>query len=163
MLQKTIHKLKYDKELNSTIILYLSSILLLLLILSLWIIIKIFGFVVHIGNIIHNLVTKSSYSVQEVADYMNMSRSNLFSIYKRAEIDNYKLAKFSELFATNLFEHYIDKSSIKQIFSSEFSELEVRIKELESQLQTRKQELLDKDEIIVMLKKVVSLYEQKEI
>jgi hypothetical protein len=119
--------------------------------------------VIHIGNIIHDLVSKSAYSVQEVADYMNMSKSNLFSIYKRTEIDNFKLAKFSELFNVNLFENYIDKAAIKQIFSAEFIELEQRIEYFESELQSKNKELKDKDEIILMLKKVVSLHEENDL
>ncbi|AZI24143.1 hypothetical protein EA772_01825 [Pedobacter sp. G11] len=107
-------------------------------------------------------MSRSKFSVQEVADYMNMSRSNLFSIYKRSEIDNYKLAKFSELFGKNLFEYYVDKTAIKQIFSIEFSELDQRITHLESQLRSKTQELEDKDEIIIMLKKVVALHEENQ-
>ena len=116
---------------------------------------------VHIGSIIHDLASKSKLSVQEIAEFMNMSRSNLFSIYKREEIDNYKLARFSELFGKNLFEFYIDRKAIKQIFYSEFSDLEQKIVDLESQLQSNKKELRDKDEIISTLKKVVALYEKK--
>ena len=95
----------------------------------------------------------------EVADFMNMSKSNLFSIYKRSEIDNFKLAKFSELFGINLFEYYIDKETIKKIFSADFLALQKRIDDLELMLEIRDKELSNKDEIIAMLKKVVALHE----
>lgn len=99
----------------------------------------------------------------EVADYMNMSKSNLFSIYKRNEIDNFKLAKFSELFGVNLFEYYLEKDAIKQIFSADFAAFESRITELEATLEYKDKELRDKDEIISMLKKVVALHEANDI
>lgn len=118
---------------------------------------------VHIGKIIQDLVSKSDYSAQEVADYMTMSKSNLFSIYTRAEIDNYKLGKFSELLGVNLFEYSIEKDVLKKILNKEFSELEEQIIELQSMLATKEKEVKDKDEIIAVLKKVVSLHEESKL
>lgn len=129
----------------------------------LWGILRNFEVVVHIGKIIQDLVSKSDYSAQEVADYMTMSKSNLFSIYTRAEIDNYKLGKFSELLGVNLFEYSIEKDVLKKILNKEFSELEEQIIELESMLATKEKEVKDKDEIIAVLKKVVSLHEESKL
>ncbi len=116
---------------------------------------------VHIGKIIHDLIQQKRLSAKFVADFMNMSTSNLFTIYKRDEIDIYKLGKFSELLNKNLLEYYISKDALRNMYNSEFAEYENEIRELKAANATKDKTINMLTDTVEALKKAVALHEQK--
>lgn len=116
---------------------------------------------VHIGKIIHDLIQEKRLSAKFVAEFMNMSTSNLFTIYKRDEIDIYKLGKFSELLNKNLLEYYISKEVLRNIYTSEFAEYEHEIKELKVANATKDNTINMLSDTVEALKKAVALHEQR--
>ncbi|MDN3588060.1 hypothetical protein QWY86_15360 [Pedobacter aquatilis] len=116
---------------------------------------------VHIGKIIRDLVRERGLKAVEVSTFMSMSTSNLFDIYKREEIDIYKLGKFSELLNDNLFKHYLTKEALKKIFGSEISGLEDRVRALEIEVLNNVTTINNLHDLIENQKKVIALQEEK--
>jgi hypothetical protein len=112
-----------------------------------------------IGPIIHDLVKDSGLKAKVVADYVNVSTSTLFGIYKRESVDIDKLILFSKLLNKNLFIYYLDEEPLKSIFGKDVTELKSHILELENELKSKNNKLEDLTEIIDAQKKVISLHE----
>lgn len=117
---------------------------------------------VHIGEIIHDLIKEKGLKVKYVADYISVSESTLYDIYRRASIDVDKLIKFSQLFNRNLFLYYLEEEPIKSMFDQQVEILQKRILELQVELASKNEKLKDLLEIIETQKKVISLQEAKE-
>jgi len=116
---------------------------------------------VHIGKIIQNLVDNSDFSTQKVADYMSMTTSNLFNIYNREAIDVFKLAKFSELFNTDLFEYYLPKYKLERIRGEEVAKLTEELSQLKEKLANFEVTVKRQDETIEAQKLTIALYKKK--
>ncbi|MEJ2884588.1 hypothetical protein [Pedobacter sp. GR22-6] len=116
---------------------------------------------IHIGKIIQNLVDKSDFSTQEVASYMSMTTSNLFNIYNREAIDVFKLAKFSELFNTDLFEYYLPKDKLDKIRGEEVVKLTAELDLLKAKLANLEITVKRQDETIEAQKLTIALYKKK--
>lgn len=114
-----------------------------------------------IGEIIHELVEKSGLKVKAVAEYINVSESTLYGIYKRESVDIDKLILFSKLFNKNLFLYYLNEEPIKSMFNNDVSMFQKRIVELENKLDSRNNKVADLMEIINNQKKVILFHEEK--
>ncbi|MCR8562012.1 helix-turn-helix domain containing protein [Mucilaginibacter sp. BJC16-A38] len=112
-----------------------------------------------IGKIIHELVKSSGLKAKIVADYINVSQSTLFGIYKRDSVDIDKLILFSKLLNQNLFIYYLNEEPLKSMFGKDMIELKSHILELENELKTKDEKLKDLTEIIEAHKKIISLHE----
>jgi len=117
--------------------------------------------VIHIGEIIHQLVKEKHLTAKEVAEYMNFTTSNLFAIYKKDEIDIFKLARFSELFNKNLLQYYISKEAMKVIFQEEFASYESELAELRSSNLSKDEKIIMLNDTVAALKTTVALYEKQ--
>lgn len=117
---------------------------------------------VHIGEIIHELIKKKGLTAKEVAEFMNMSQSNLFAIYKKQEIDTHKLGRFSELLNKNLFTYYISEDAHKVIFAKDLEEFENKIMELQRQLAKSDEKIKILTDTIEAQKLALSLYKGKK-
>lgn len=116
---------------------------------------------IHIGEIIKKLIKENGFKVKYIADFLNISESTLYDIYKRSSIDIDKLIRFSQLLNKNLFLYYLDEEPIKSMFGKEEQALQKQIIELENEVATKNEKLKDLAEIIDAQKKVISLYETK--
>lgn len=114
---------------------------------------------VKIGKIIHELVKESGLKAKVVSEYINVSESTLFGIYKRESVDIDKLNLFSRLLNKNLFLYYLNEEPLKSMFSKDMLALQTRILELETELTQKGEKLKDLTEILEMQKKVISLHE----
>ena len=112
-----------------------------------------------IGPIIHELVKESGLKAKVVADYVNISTSTLFGIYKRDSVDIDKLILFSKLLNKNLFIYYLSEEPLKSMFGEDLAELKKLILELETELKNKEEKLKDLAEIIDAQKKVILLHE----
>jgi transcriptional regulator with XRE-family HTH domain len=112
-----------------------------------------------IGKIIHELVKDSGLKAKVVADYVNISQSTLFGIYKRESVDIDKLILFSKLLNKNLFIYYLNEEPLKSMFGKDMVELKSHILDLETEMKTKDEKLKDLTEIIEAQKKVISLHE----
>jgi transcriptional regulator with XRE-family HTH domain len=112
-----------------------------------------------IGKVIHELVKESGLKAKVVAEYINVSESTLFGIYKRESVDIDKLNLFSRLLNKNLFLYYLNEEPLKSMFSKDMVALQNRILELETELGVKGEKLKDLTDIIEMQKKVISLHE----
>lgn len=114
-----------------------------------------------IGKIIHNLVKKSGIKAKVVAEYVNISESTLFGLYKRESVDIDKLILFSKLLNHNLFLYYLNEEPLKNMFSQDMLVQQKRILDLEQELTAKNEKLKDLLDIIETQKKVISLHEEK--
>lgn len=114
---------------------------------------------IKIGKVIHELVKESGLKAKVVAEYINVSESTLFGIYKRESVDIDKLNLFSRLLNKNLFLYYLNEEPLKSMFSKDMVALQNRIFELETELSVKGEKLKDLTDIIEMQKKVISLHE----
>lgn len=92
---------------------------------------------------------------------MNFTTSNLFAIYKKDEIDIFKLARFSELFNKNLLQYYISKEAMKVIFQEEFASYESELAELRSSNLSKDEKIIMLNDTVAALKTTVALYEKQ--
>lgn len=113
-----------------------------------------------IGKIIHDLVKKHGIKAKAVAEYINVSESTLFGIYKRESVDIDKLILFSRLFNTNLFVHYLNEEPLRSMLSKDNVQYEKLILGLKSELTSKDVKIKDLQEIITTQKKIISLYEK---
>lgn len=116
---------------------------------------------VHIGETIKRLIKENGFKVKHVADFLNISESTLYDIYRRTTIDVDKLIRFSQLLNKNLFLYYLDEEPIKSMFGKEEQSLQKQIIELENELASKNEKLKDLTDIIEAQKKIISLYEVK--
>ncbi|HWV73243.1 MAG TPA: helix-turn-helix transcriptional regulator [Pseudosphingobacterium sp.] len=116
---------------------------------------------VHIGEIIHDLIKEKGLKAKYVADYISVSESTLYDIYRRSSIDVDKLIKFSQLFNKNLFLYYLEEEPIKSMFGKQVQILQTRILELETELDSKNEKIKDQLEMINTQKKVIALQEAK--
>lgn len=114
-----------------------------------------------IGEIIHELVERSGLKVKTVAEYINVSESTLYGIYKRDSVDVDKLILFSKLFNQNLFLYYLSEEPLKSMFGNDISGFQNRIAVLENELISKNNKIEDLMEIIKNQNKVISFYEEK--
>lgn len=114
---------------------------------------------IFIGKVIHELVKDSGLKAKVVADYVNISPSTLYGIYKRESVDVDKLILFSRLLNKNLFLHYLNEEPLKSMFSKDVASLQNRILELENELLAKNEKLNDLADIVDAQKKVISLHE----
>lgn len=112
-----------------------------------------------IGKVIHELIKESGLKAKVVADYINVSESTLFGIYKRESVDIDKLILFSRLLNRNLFLYYLNEEPLKSMFSKDMIELQKRILELESEVSIKGEKLKDLSDKIEIQNKLISLYE----
>ncbi|HTF28660.1 MAG TPA: hypothetical protein VK625_07435 [Flavitalea sp.] len=112
-----------------------------------------------IGKVIHDLVKESGLKAKVVAEYVNVSESTLFGIYKRESVDIDKLILFSRLLNKNLFLYYLNEEPLKSMFSKDMVALQNRILELETEISLKGEKLKDLIDIIETQKKVISLHE----
>lgn len=117
---------------------------------------------VHIGEIIHGLVKEKGLKVKFVADFVNVSESTLYDIYKRASIDVDKLIKFSQLFNNNLFLHYLEEEPIKSMFDKQVLVLQQTVVEINNELESKNENLKHLMDLIETQKKVIALHEANE-
>lgn len=114
---------------------------------------------VFIGEKIHEWVHKKGLKAKTVANFVNVSESSLYKIYKRESIDIDKMIKFSELLGVNLFLYYLNEEPLKSMFSKQTLTFQQRIAELEAELAVRNQRLNDLAETIEAQRKIISLHE----
>lgn len=114
---------------------------------------------VQIGEIIKELVHSNGLKAKFVAGYLSISESNLYDIYKRSSIDVDKLIKFSELFNTNLFIHYINKEPIKSMFGDQVFSLQEKISELENEITSKNEKIIDLTDLVQSQKKIIAFHE----
>lgn len=112
-----------------------------------------------IGKVIHDLVKERGLKAKVVAEYINVSESTLFGIYKRESVDIDKLILLSRLLNKNLFLYYLNEEPLKSMFSKDMATLQNRILELETELNLKGEKLKDLIDIIETQKKVISLQE----
>lgn len=114
-----------------------------------------------IGEIIHELVKASGLKAKAVAEFVNVSESTLFGIYKRESVDIDKLIAFSKLLKKNLFLYYLDEEPLKSMFSQDMVALQSKNALLESELMRQEEKLKNMTDMIEMQKKIIALHEQK--
>ena len=114
-----------------------------------------------IGEIIHELVKERGIKAKIVAEYINVSESTLFGIYKRESVDIDKLILFSRLLNKNLFLYYLNEEPLKGMFSKDMVTLQNRVIELEVEVNSKNEKLKDLTDIIETQKKVISLQEER--
>ncbi|MBD1362551.1 hypothetical protein IDJ77_01900 [Mucilaginibacter sp. ZT4R22] len=114
---------------------------------------------VEIGKIIHGFVQEKGLKAKFVAEFVNVSESTLFGIYKRKSVDIDKLILFSKLFDRNLFLYYLNEEPLKGMFSKDFVILQNRIIELENEIGAYKEKVNYLTEITEAQKKVIQLHE----
>lgn len=112
-----------------------------------------------IGKVIHGLVKQKGLKAKVVAEYVNISESTLFGIYKRESVDIDKLILFSRLLNQNLFLNYLSEEPLKSMFSKDMATLQNRVLELEAELRSKEEKLKDLIDIVETQKKVISLHE----
>ncbi|MDP9077770.1 MAG: hypothetical protein M3O71_10135 [Bacteroidota bacterium] len=112
-----------------------------------------------IGKVIHELVKEKGLKAKVVAEYVNISESTLFGIYKRESVDIDKLILFSRLLNHNLFLNYLSEEPLKSMFSKDMAALQNRVLELEAELRLKEEKLKDLTDIVETQKKVISLHE----
>lgn len=117
---------------------------------------------VHIGEIIHSLVRERGLKAKFVADYVSISESTLYDIYKRSSIDVDKLIKFSQLFNKNLFLYYIEEEPIKNMFDDQVLYLQQIVTELNNELEVKNSHIKHLTDLIETQKKVIALHEARE-
>lgn len=117
---------------------------------------------VHIGEIIHSLVRERGLKAKFVADYVSISESTLYDIYKRPSIDVDKLIKFSQLFNKNLFLYYIEEEPIKNMFDKQVLILQQTVAELSNELEVKNSHIKHLSDLIETQKKVIALHEARE-
>lgn len=117
---------------------------------------------VHIGEIIHNLIKDRGLKVKFVADFVNVSESTLYDIYKRPSIDVDKLIKFSQLFNKNLFLYYLEEEPIKSMFDKQVLTLQQAVDDLTNELEIKNSHMKHLSDLIETQKKVIALHESKE-
>lgn len=117
---------------------------------------------VHIGEIIHNLIKERGLKVKFVADYVSVSESTLYDIYKRSSIDVDKLIKFSQLFNKNLFLYYLEEEPIKSMFDKQVLTLQQALEDLTNELEIKNSNIQHLSDLIETQKKVIALHESKE-
>jgi len=116
---------------------------------------------VEIGRIIHGFVHEKGLKAKFVAEYVNVSESTLYDIYKRDSVDIDKLILFSKLLDKNLFLYYLGEEPLKSMFSKDIVAFQNRIVELETELSANGEKLKYLSDIIETQKKVISLHEEK--
>lgn len=116
---------------------------------------------VEIGKVIHGFVHEKGLKAKFVAEYVNVSESTLYDIYKRESVDIDKLILFSKLLGKNLFIYYLNEEPLKSMFSKDIIALQNRILELETELSGNLEKLTYLSDIIETQKKVISLHEEK--
>jgi transcriptional regulator with XRE-family HTH domain len=116
---------------------------------------------VEIGKIIHGFVHEKGLKAKFVAEYVNISESTLYGIYKRESVDIDKLILFSKLLGKNLFVYYLSEEPLKSMFSRDMIVLQNRILELETELSANSEKLKYLSDIIETQKKVILLHEEK--
>ncbi|SEL30949.1 hypothetical protein [Parapedobacter koreensis] len=116
---------------------------------------------IHIGSIIKSYIKDSGLKVKYVADFVNISESNLYDIYRRESIDVVKMIKFSQLFNKNLFLFYLNEEPIKSMFDEQVSQLHNRVLKLEDELRSKEEKIADLNQIIDAQNKVIALQEKK--
>jgi transcriptional regulator with XRE-family HTH domain len=62
-----------------------------------------------IGQEIKKIVKKRGFTVEELASALNVSKPNVFDIYRRETIDTGLLERFCKVLNHNFFQHYADK------------------------------------------------------
>lgn len=117
---------------------------------------------VHIGEIIHSLVRERGLKAKFVADYVSISESTLYDIYKRPSIDVDKLIKFSQLFNKNLFLYYIEEEPIKNMFDKQVLILQQTVAELSNEIEVKNSHIKHLSDLIETQKKVIALHEARE-
>ncbi len=62
--------------------------------------------IMHIGNIIEQVITSKELNVSKFAESVGMNRSNLYNVFKRKSIDTDLLFIFSKKLEYDFFGHY---------------------------------------------------------
>ena len=62
-----------------------------------------------IGSEIKKIVKKRGFTVEELATALNVSKPNIFDIYKRETIDTGLLERICKVLNHNFFQYYADK------------------------------------------------------
>lgn len=115
---------------------------------------------VNIGEIIHELVKERGIKAKVVAEYINVSESTLFGIYKRESVDIDKLILLSKLLNKNLFLYYLNEEPLKSMFDKDRLKLQNRVLELEFEVSTKDDKIKDLTHIVETQKKVIALQEK---
>ncbi len=108
------------------------------------------------------MVHERGLKVRAVAEFISVSESTLFNIYKRKSIDIDKMIRFSQLFDTNLFLYYFDDEPIKSMLGQQTNSLQKQLIDLQTELEAKNQKLKDLGDMIETQKKVIALYEKNE-
>jgi transcriptional regulator with XRE-family HTH domain len=94
--------------------------------------------IIHIGNKIKSTVTKKGISVSEFGRRINMSRENVYSIFKRKSIDTELLSRISKVLEYDFFQYYTPiAAELKKV-----REENNTLKEMVRFLQTKKKQNL---------------------
>jgi len=116
---------------------------------------------IHIGEIIHGLVAERGLKAKAVAEFINISESTLFKIYRKSSVDVDKLIRFSQLLNTNLFAPYMKEEPLNSIFGKQVKLLQLRVAELENELDRKEEGIKSLNEMITMQKKIIALHEDR--
>jgi len=109
----------------------------------------------NIGKIIEEKLREKGISVSEFARRINTNRNNVYDIFRRDSIDTQLLQKISIVLDYDFFQHFLINTNIlaKSLISEpkEVIELDLKVVEMEKEIQYLKELLNDKNRIIALL------------
>jgi hypothetical protein len=111
---------------------------------------------IHIGEYIREEVRKQEFSDQEVASYLNISKSAVEKIYMRDEIYASRIEKFCALLKKDMFAFYYQKEPLKGIHQNSIEKLEKEIEALKKTIDEKDEIIADKKNIIDFLKQTTT-------
>lgn len=115
-----------------------------------------------IGKQIEKVVREKRWSITEFAREINTNRNNVYHIFGRRNIETELLQRISNVLDFDFFQFYISDETKTRIVSeqsslyttnAEIKRLMKKISVLEKEIKTLMDRLLDKEEIIALLKK----------
>lgn len=98
---------------------------------------------IHQGSRLKKIVEKSHFTVDELATKAGIHRTTLYNYYDREEIPRAKLTTLAEIMGVKIDDFYSKDN---------MSEVEVQNEQLKKEIDYLKQQLVDKEEIIKLLK-----------
>lgn len=116
----------------------------------------------NIGEKIHDLVKKRGFKAGFVAKAINVSESSLYKIYKRAEIDDDKLFKLSELLGTQeLHAFRLHQEPYKSLLEAKQLEYEHIISELKRQVEIKDKRIVELENLSTAQQQIIAVLQKK--
>lgn len=106
----------------------------------------------HIGEYIREEVRKQGLSDQDVAGFLNITKSSVEKIWMRGEMYASRIEKFCELLNKDMFAFYYEKEPLKSIHHNILLEFEKTISDLKKVIAEKDEMINDKKKIIEFLK-----------